>query len=278
MPDISGNRYSLALVTGGSSGIGLAFAEELVRRGTSVILAARSRDMLEEAGDRLEKIAEAGVNVHIVVMDVSDDKKVSEAVAVVLSTIGTPDLVYCGAGMAYPDHFHRVPTDVFDRTMQVNVRGVWNVLYAVVPAMKEAGGGSILTVSSVAGLVGTYGYSAYAASKFAVVGLSQVLRNELKPDGIDVKVLCPPDTDTPMLAIEDETKPEETRRINGSAGLMTPQHVARIACRSLKRRRFIILPGFMSKVTWLLYRTVPGLVHRIIDGNVAEVRKETGRS
>ena len=272
MPESGDSRYTLALVTGGSSGIGLAFAEDLGRRGTSVILAARRQSLLEKAGERLRNTARSGATVHLAAMDVSDSTMVAGAVAEILESIGIPDLVYCGAGMAYPNHFHEVPVEIFNRTMQVNVGGVWNVLHSLVPAMKKAGRGTILTVSSVAGLVGTYGYSAYAASKFAVVGLSQVLRNELKPDGIDVKVLCPPDTDTPQLSLEEETKPEETRRINGSAGLMKPEHVARIAYRGLSRRRFIILPGFMSKLTWLLYRVAPDLVHRVIDNDVAAVR------
>jgi short-subunit dehydrogenase len=95
----------------------------------------------------------------------------------------------------------------------------------------------------------------------------------MKPEGIDVRVLCPPDTDTPQLAQEEETKPEETRRINGNAGIMPPEAVAEALMKGLRGRRFLILPGFMSKVTWLLYRFAPSLVHYLIDSDVASVRK-----
>jgi short-subunit dehydrogenase len=132
----------------------------------------------------------------------------------------------------------------------------------------------VVNVSSLAGLVGTYGYTAYAASKSAVIGLSMSLRNELKVDGIDVKVLCPPDTDTPQLAQEELTKPDETRKINGSAGVLTPQKVAAVLLRGLERRRFLILPGFMSRLTWALYRLAPELVHALIDRDVRSVRRK----
>ncbi len=135
-----------------------------------------------------------------------------------------------------------------------------------------------------------------------LMGLSQCLRNEMSAEGIDVKVLCPPDTDTPQLAQEDETKPEETRRINGNAGIMSADAVASAVLRALDRsgagrrgagqreagRRgagrsgagrsgagrgpFLILPG-QSRFAWMMYRFFPALVHRLIDRDVRMVRR-----
>ncbi len=269
--------YKLAVLTGGSSGIGLAVARELVKSGTSVILIARRPGPLAEAKASLEQIisgsSSAEVKVRTLALDVSDSRDVKRKLPPFLDETGIPDLLYNGAGIAYPNHFESIPEEMFRQTMEINLGGTWNILSAVIPLMKAAGGGTVVNVSSLAGLIGTYGYTAYAASKFALVGLSQSLRNEMKPDGIDVRILCPPDTDTPQLAEEEKTKPEETRKISGNAGVMAPETVARVLLKGLHRRRFMIIPGFMGKITWLLYRLFPSLVHYLIDSDVRSIRK-----
>jgi short-subunit dehydrogenase len=265
--------FKLALLTGGSSGIGLALAVELVKAGTSVILVARRPDVLAGAKAELDSIAAGGAQVRTLSLDTSDAEAVRRDIPAILAETGAPDLLYNGAGITGPDHFTNITYETFQGIIDINVGGVWHMLSAVIPLMKASGGGTVVNVSSVAGLVGFYGYSAYAASKFAVVGLSQSLRNELKPDGIDVRVLCPPDTDTPQLAQEDLTKPDESRKISGKAPVMKPRTVARVLLKGLGRRSFLILPGFMSKVTWLLYRLFPSLVHLVIDNDVRTVRK-----
>src|SRR6185503_5941588 len=105
-------------------------------------------------------------------------------------------------------------------TMAVNLAGCWHMIQALLPHMK-ARGGYIVNTASLAGLIGVSGYSDYCASKFALVGYSEALRAELKLVGIEVSVLCPPDTDTPGFATENRTKPEETKAISASARLMS---------------------------------------------------------
>lgn len=269
-------KAKLALLTGGSSGIGLAVAAELIRDGASVILVARGEEQLTRAKIELERMAVRDairVRIHILSLDVSDADAVNRMLPSLLDKVGTPNLCYIGAGIAYPNHFERIPLEIFRQTMDVNVGGAWNVLSAVIPRMKTDGGGIIVIVSSMAGLVGTYGYSAYATSKFALVGLSQCLRNELKPDGIDVKVLCPQDTDTPQLAAEDKTKPDETRRISRNAPVMSPQTVAKTLTKALGSKKFLIIPGRMGKIGWLIYRLLPRLVYSMFDRDVSYVRK-----
>ena len=265
--------FNLALLTGGSSGIGLAVARELVKTGTSVILAARRPEVLTEAKASLEKDCSGAATVRILVLDVSDPEAVNRDLIKCLDEAGTPDLLYNGAGITYPHHFESIPGDIFRKIVDINLGGTWNILSAVIPRMKAAGGGTVVNVSSMSGLLGTYGYTAYAASKFALVGLSQSLRNEMKPDGIDVRVLCPSDTDTPQLAEEEETKPDETRKITGNARVMTSEFVARTLLKGLQGRQFLIIPGFMGKVGWLAYRLFPWLVHFVFDSDVRAVRK-----
>jgi len=270
-------EVQLALLTGGSSGIGLAVATELVKNGASVILVARREELLSKAKAELERITTRNslrARIHILSLDVSDADEVDRIIPPLIDEIGTPDLCYIGAGIAHPDHFEKISQEIFQRTMDVNVGGAWNVLSAVVPRMKnKKGGATIIIVSSLAGLVGTYGYSAYAASKFALVGLSQCLRNELKPEGIDVKVLCPQDTDTPQLAAENETKPDETRRISRNAAVMSPQTVAKALLKALGKKKFLIIPGTTGRMGWFVYRLFPRLVYGMFDREVSYIRK-----
>lgn len=267
-------RYHLALLTGGSSGIGRAVAARLVASGTSVIIVARNLERLNTTKAYLESIATGAATIRILSLDVSDNEAVGRLIPPCLDEAGTPDLLYVGAGIACPDHFENITQETYRHTMNINIDGAWNILSLVIPRMKAAGGGTIVNVSSMGGLLGTYGYTAYSASKFALMGLSQCLRNELKPDRIDVKVLCPPDTDTPQLTTEEKTKPDETRRITGNAPVLTPDEVAGVLMKGLRSSNFVLIPGFVGKIGWWTYRLAPGIVHRLFDRDVRLARDE----
>lgn len=257
--------YTCALITGGSSGIGFAIAEYLVVRGIHVTLIARDPDRLNTARERLMEEASSGTEVSALQLDVSDREAVEDLLGKVVAAGNTPDLLVNCAGMAYPDYFEVLDSAIFDQTIAVNLTGTWNVLKALVPAMKP--GSCIVNFSSIAGFAGIFGYTAYSASKFGVIGLSEALRNELSLRGIRVSVLCPPDTDTPQLEQENRTKPYETKVIAGNAGILTPQQVAAALFRGIRRKRFIIIPGTMGKLTYLIKRWIPGLLYKIIDSD-----------
>jgi 3-dehydrosphinganine reductase len=104
--------------------------------------------------------------------------------------------------------------------------------------------GRIVLVSSGAGLIGLYGYSAYAPSKFAVRGFGEALRQELRPEGISVSVVFPPDTDTPQLREEMRVRPEITSKIAGGAKVKSADEIAQAIWDGVKRGRFAIAPGF----------------------------------
>jgi len=114
--------------------------------------------------------------------------------------------------------------------------------------------GYIVNISSLAALIGIYGYTAYAPSKYAVRGFSHCLRAELKPYGIYVSVVYPPDTDTPQLAFESSRIPDITRKITEGGGLMSPEKVAEVILKGIEKKKFTIIPGFEGKV---LYRLAP---------------------
>ncbi|HKK64654.1 MAG TPA: SDR family oxidoreductase [Clostridia bacterium] len=252
-----------ALITGGSSGIGLATAQKLVEGGVNVMLVARDSERLGVAKSRLEAHAAEGAAVSVLALDVSDRKMLENVLAPLIRNGVSPDLVVNCAGMAYPNYFEQIDSEIFDKTVKINLTGTWNILKCVVPAMRS--GGHIVNVSSVAGLVGTFGYTAYSATKFAIIGLSEALRNELSQKGIGVSVLCPADTDTPQLDFENRSKPAETRAISGNAGVMKPEQVAEALLAGVRKKRFLIVPGVQAKLVYLAKRFVPGLLYGIMD-------------
>ena len=129
--------------------------------------------------------------------------------------------------MAHPGYFEQIPLEVFEQTMMVNYFGSLYSIKAVLPNYgSQIRRGNIVLVSSGAGLIGIYGYSAYCPSKFALRGLAESLRGELKPKGIGITIVYPPDTDTPQLAAENKIKPPETKQITATAKTWSPQAVA----------------------------------------------------
>jgi len=263
-------------ISGGSSGIGLACARKFSRSGADVFIFARTSATLEAASDAVkESRASPTQRVAWACVDVTDHGVVAAVLKEAFSDFGAPDVVVTCAGIAYPDYFENIGQEHFDLTLRTNLLGTWNVLKAAIPAMQRPGG-HIVTVSSVAGFLGVFGYTAYSASKFGVMGLSEALRAEMKPRGIRVSVLCPPDTDTPGLAFENRTKPVETRALGSRGGLMSAEDVADALLRGMKRGRFLIVPGLEGTFIHAAKRFVPGLVFSVMDAIVARSRRSGG--
>ncbi|MEM6995700.1 MAG: SDR family NAD(P)-dependent oxidoreductase [Myxococcota bacterium] len=254
-------RDAVAFVTGGSSGIGLAAAERLGAAGAHVALFARRVEPLAAA--KASVLAAGAASVHTFALDVTDDPACRQTLATAVEQCGAPRLLVHAAGQAWPSRFADLDYAGFDRTIKTNLYGTFSVVSSLVPAMREHGG-HVVTVSSVAGVVGVYGMADYCASKFGVIGLSEALRQELDRDGINVSVLCPPDTDTPGLRAENEVKPAETKALSGKASVMSAGAVADAMLRGVARRDFLIIPGADGKLTHLAKRLWPGLVHRIM--------------
>jgi short-subunit dehydrogenase len=138
-------------------------------------------------------------------MDVSDREAFKSVMSGALSGFFVPDVLLNCAGRAIPLHFADVSYEQFDETMKVNLYGTLNTVSILVMYIKETGG-YIVNISSLAGLIGVFGYTNYSASKFRVIGFSGVLRSELRLYGITVFVFCPPDTGTPGFEIKKRDK------------------------------------------------------------------------
>jgi 3-dehydrosphinganine reductase len=160
--------------------------------------------------------------------------------------------------------------------MDVDFFGVLHVIRAVIPGMIARQSGHIVNLSSGAGFVGWYGYSAYSSSKFAVRGLSESLRTEMKPFGIKVSVVFPFDTETPQLAYDDLHKPPETKVLSGLVGSpVKADAVARSIVKGISRGNFYIIPGLDIQALYFIYSAFPGIALPILDYLVSIALKRT---
>jgi len=138
----------------------------------------------------------------------------------------------------------------------------------------EKKGGLIVNTSSIAGIIGIFGYSDYSASKFGLIGFSEALRGEVKQYNINVAVLCPPDTATPGFQNENLTKAAETRTLSEGASLMTSDQVAQVLFKELPRKKFMIVPGVSGKFSVIMKRLFPRLVSVVIDKQIKTVSQK----
>ncbi|MCP3971416.1 MAG: SDR family oxidoreductase [Rhodobacteraceae bacterium] len=265
-------RSGPAFITGGSSGIGLALAAELAGRGHPVALFARDAARLQDAVREL-RADHPDVIVTAYPLDVSDRAAVDLAVARAIADHGAPGWAIANAGIAEPGNFLDQDITRFEAQMQVNYMGALYFAKAVAPAMAELGG-RLVFVASGAAFFGIHGYAAYAPTKFALRGLAEVLRVELKPHRISVALAYPPDTDTAQLAHEQQFKPAATRAITAGGGLWQPQDVASLIVRRAARGRFAVAPGFQMQALLSLHSLLAPLLRRWQDGLV---RKHHGR-
>jgi len=264
-------------ITGGSSGIGLAAAMRFSSLGAHVVIFARNEERLQVALAEIERSRITdNQQFTSISLDVSDSAGVSEKMVRAVKEFGTPHVLVNSAGISYPNYFEEISCEKFRETLSINLCGTWNTCACLVPFMKTTRG-NIVNISSIAGFIGVFGYTAYSASKFAVMGFSESLRDEMKPHGITVSVLCPPDTDTPQLIKENRTKPLETMAVAGNAGLISPDAVAKAMIRGMEKGKFIIIPGRQGKFIHLANRLFPGIAHAIMDIQIKKVHDSRGR-
>lgn len=264
-----------AIVTGGSSGIGLATAELLAARGANVALVARDPGRLEAAREAVSAARRSdSQRVIAIACDVGDYDDVTAMVARAEAEFGPTDVLMACAGFCTPLRFTELPVEEFRAHVDTNLLGVTYPARAVAPGMMARGRGHIAMVSSMGGFIGVYGYSAYSPAKFGVMGLAEVLRSELKPHGIGVTVLCPPNVDTPGYAREVGMEPAETAKINGSTGTVPPAAMAEVLVSAVERNKYLVVPGFVNGLLYRLKGIWPELFFMVFDSDIASVRKK----
>ncbi len=264
-------RNKHVVVTGGSSGIGKAIAKLVAQRGANVAIIARRQTLLDATIEELEAARTDHAQVfRAFSADLSDLKQAQAAINAITADGRIPDVLVNAAGFAHPGYFEELPIEIFRRTMEVDFFGTLYPCKLVAPLMVERGSGHIVNISSVAGFLGVFGYTAYGAAKFAIRGFSDALRAELKPHGVRVSIVFPPDTDTPQYHYENQFKPLETKRIASSAKLMQAEQVAQAVIEGIEKNRYIITPGFESTIFFWLTNPAFGLVRWYMDRIISD--------
>ncbi|KAL2458628.1 3-dehydrosphinganine reductase TSC10A [Forsythia ovata] len=241
------NRH--VFITGGSSGIGLALAHQCAQQGADVTLLARNVSKLEEAKEAI-KLA-TGRDVRIFSADVRE----YENIVKVVEEVGEIDVLVCNHGVYVPQELESQELEEIRFMIDVNLMGTFHLIKAALPGMKknraERGPGSIAIMSSQAGQVGIYGYTAYSASKFGLRGMAEALQQEIIADNIHISLIFPPDTETPGFVEENKRRPQLTSIIAASSGAMKADEVAKKSIDGIKSGTFIVpcnFEGFLLSV------------------------------
>jgi NAD(P)-dependent dehydrogenase (short-subunit alcohol dehydrogenase family) len=194
---LSRRRYirsgQVVVITGGSSGLGLALAHRFGRAGLKLVLAARNEERLQEAQRSLlsaGSIADAR-DILLVACDLSEAKQAAYLIEETLGCFGAPDILINNAGIIEVGPVESQPLEVFERAMAVNFFGALYTIHAVLPSLLRRRHGSIVNISSVGGKMAAPHLLPYVASKFALTGLSEGLHSELRHKGIRVTTVCP---------------------------------------------------------------------------------------
>lgn len=256
----AGPAGRVVLVTGASSGIGLATALAAAEHGDHVVLLARGAESLTTAAERCRD--QGAASALALPTDVADAAQVQATVDQVLAAHGRIDAVVHSAGLVAYGRFEEVPVDVFDAVVATNLLGSANLARAVLPAMRERNAGTLVLIGSLIGYIAPPYMSAYAVSKWGVRGLARLLQVENRDrSGVHVKHLSPGGVDTPIYL--------QAANYLGWVGrppppVVSPEKVARAALRLLGSSRSRIQVGAANWLTILGFNAMPGIYDRIV--------------
>jgi len=220
-----------ALITGAGKGIGKALALAFAKEGIAVALLSRTTSDLEKVA---EQVRAAGVEAMVVSADVSDENSVNKAAATVLKEFGTIDILINNAGIGRFGNFMDLSSTSWSEVININLMGTYFVTRAFLPNMISQKSGDIINISSTAGLKGNAMTSAYSASKFAVIGLTESLMAEVRKHNIRANVLVPSTVATDMALDLNLTdgNPEK---------VMQPEDIAELLISQLKLPRRVMV-------------------------------------
>lgn len=218
-------KGKVALVTGAGRGIGRAVAFALANEGVNIGLFARTEADLKEVANELEAL---GVKVAFAAVDIASKEEVDQAVKKITSELGTMDILINNAGIGKFATLLDMEPEEWKRIIDVNLMGAYYVTRAVLPQLIEKNGGDIINISSTNGLNGAATSSAYSASKFGLIGLTESLAQEVRRNNIRVTALTPSTVAT-ELAVSTNLIRE-----NNDEKYMQPEDIAEFIVSQLK--------------------------------------------
>lgn len=253
-------RDKVVVITGASSGIGEAMAKEYAAMGACVVLGARREEELQRVADEI--IARGG-KVAYTACDVTRENDCKRLIDKAVESFGRIDVMICNAGLSMRALFDDCDLRVLHRLMDVNFWGTVNCTKYALPHLQQSRG-SLVGISSVAGIHGLPGRTGYSASKYAMTGFLDTIRVENLKRGVHVMTACPGFTASNVrfsALTADGSQQGETPR--NEAGMMTPEQVAHIVARGLKRRKRLCLMEWEGRLTHFVKKLCPGLVDRL---------------
>lgn len=249
---ISGSH---TVVTGASSGIGRAIAIELATRGARLTLASRNEGGLESTAARCR---EASQDVQVIVTDVTVSSQCETLMAQAIDGFGEIDLLVSAAGFADLGPAEATRAEVVDGMLQTNFLGAVRCTTPLLPRFREREHGGLVFVSSILGIMGTEGMSGYAASKFALNGWAEALRDEVLGHGVFVTLICPGTTETPFFDRADRTN------IPAASALLptlTAEKVAMATADAIERESWRVILPFRARLFMRLREIAPRTAH-----------------
>ena len=274
MTDVAGKTV---YITGAGGGMGLVASKMLAGLGAHIVTLDRNpTDAALHEIESARRSPEQRVARYKV--DVADRDMVIGTVGKAIAEAGAPDVLLNMAGIGGAAHLIDMKFETFDRMIKINLYGTRNIVEAVLPSMLARGNGKIVLVGSMGGIIPVYGYTAYGSSKFAVVGLAQCLRYELKPRGISVACFCPGEVETPGLAAERKTLHPASAALKKIGGTMPVESAVRGLVRGIEHDETMIIPGWKVKFTYWMHRITPDrLWNAVTDSIVAKAMRGTRR-
>src|ERR1700716_3416817 len=224
----------VALITGATAGIGKACARALAKDGARLVLTGRRHDRLDELKQGAEKF---GTQAITVAGDAREESTAIKTVEAAIQAFGQIDILVNNAGAGNYKNLVETSAEEYDELMDTNVRSTFLFTRHTVPVMVARKQGTILTISSMAGIYGFAGEAVYCATKFAQVGFAQALDKELHPHGIKVGVICPGGVKTEFALGKGRTEESVAQ-----SGMLDPEDVAAavlLACTQPARSRII---------------------------------------
>jgi 3-dehydrosphinganine reductase len=265
------------VVTGGSYGIGKEIVRALLREGANVFPIARNKEKLDASVDELSRDVKGSRRVKGYACDVTDPGGISNMIDRIASEEGGIDVLINNAGIVIPGYFEKLAVDDFETVLRTDYLGAVYTTKAALPYLLTHKQSAITFTSSEAGIKGIFGYSTYSPAKCALIGFAEVLRAELKDKGVQVTVLCPPDTDTPGLEEEKKVRPLETDALAGDKPA-SAEDVASCFLRGFKRGKFLVICDFMGKLLYRVNGISPRLADMVLDSMVSSGRRKAQKA